>query len=289
MEVDRDTAAAPVRRDPVHPQRPRVHPRHLPGARRHDRDLPGLRGARGAHRDVRRRDRAAHDAAPAHRRGRDRGRGALRLPGQPLRRRPRAHGEGDHRHRARAGRPARRARAAGQAARGAAAADAHHLRHRDDAPGRLLLRHRELLAPHRRPRARLRPQLPARLLPRGLPARHRRVPRDRAADRRHVRRRHVPQAHAGRPRLPAAERHGQPAAEVGGVPRAHRADRLPLGHPRALRAGPGQGRPRRADHPADRPGRPRGRGQAAPRARSTTWCTRSRSGPSATSGCWSPR
>jgi excinuclease UvrABC helicase subunit UvrB len=36
---------------------------------------------------------------------------------------------------------------AGQAAGGAAAADAHQLRHRDDAPGRLLLRHRELL-PH---------------------------------------------------------------------------------------------------------------------------------------------
>ena len=43
---------------------------------------------------------------------------------------------------------------AGQAARGAAAAHAHHLRHRDDAPGRQLLRHRELLAAHRRPRGR---------------------------------------------------------------------------------------------------------------------------------------
>ena len=45
---------------------------------------------------------------------------------------------------------------AGQAARGAAAADAHHLRHRDDAPGRLLLRHRELLDAHRRPHPRAR-------------------------------------------------------------------------------------------------------------------------------------
>ena len=67
-------AAAPLRRDPVHPQRPGLHPRHLPGARRHHRDLPGLRGARGPHRDVRRRDRAADDAAPADRRGRHRGR-----------------------------------------------------------------------------------------------------------------------------------------------------------------------------------------------------------------------
>ena len=47
-------------------------------------------------------------------------------------------------------------RAAGQAARGAAAADAHDVRRRDDAPGRLLLRHRELLDAHRRPRPRQR-------------------------------------------------------------------------------------------------------------------------------------
>ena len=52
--------------------------------------------------------------------------------------------------------------------------------------------------------ARLRAQLPARLLPRGLRARHRRVARRGPADRRDVRRRHVPQAQPGRPRLPAA-------------------------------------------------------------------------------------
>ena len=45
-----------------------------------------------------------------------------------------------------------RVREAGQAARGPAAAHAHDLRHRDDAPGRVLLRHRELLPAHRRPR-----------------------------------------------------------------------------------------------------------------------------------------
>ena len=53
----------------------------------------------------------------------------------------------------------------GQAARGAAAAHAHQLRRRDDAPGRLLLRHRELLAAHRRPRARHRAGHADRLLP----------------------------------------------------------------------------------------------------------------------------
>ena len=46
-----------------------------------------------------------------------------------------------------------RAGSAEQAARGAAAAHAHQLRHRDDAPGRVLLRHRELLDAHRRPQA----------------------------------------------------------------------------------------------------------------------------------------
>ena len=117
-----------------------------------------------------------------------------------------ADGAGHRRHRGRAGRAARRVRAPGQAAGGAAAADAHHLRHRDDAPGRLLLRHRELLAAHRRPRGRHAAEHAARLLPRGLRARHRRVAPDRAADRRDVRGRHLPQADAGRPRLPAAQR-----------------------------------------------------------------------------------
>ena len=51
----------------VHPQRPLVHPRHLPRARRHDRGLPGVRGARRPDRDVRRRGRAALLPAPAHR------------------------------------------------------------------------------------------------------------------------------------------------------------------------------------------------------------------------------
>ena len=45
-----------------------------------------------------------------------------------------------------------RAGAAAEAARGAAAADADQLRHRDDAADRHLLRDRELLPAHRRPR-----------------------------------------------------------------------------------------------------------------------------------------
>ena len=62
---------------------------------RHPRDLPGLRGARRPGRVLRRRDRAADDAAPGHRRGAHRGQRALRLPGHPLRRRPGADGARD--------------------------------------------------------------------------------------------------------------------------------------------------------------------------------------------------
>ena len=67
---------------------------------------------------------------------------------------PEQDGNGHRRHREGAGAAAGRAEGPEQAAGGAAAADAHQLRHRDDAPGRLLLRHRELLAAHRRPRSR---------------------------------------------------------------------------------------------------------------------------------------
>ena len=120
----------------------------------------------------------------------------------------------------------------GQAAGGAAAADADQLRRRDDAPGRVLLGHRELLAAHRRPAGRLGAGHAARLLPRGLPAGHRRVARHRAADRRHVRGRHLPQAQPGRVRVPAAVGDRQPAADLGGVRRPDRADGVPVGHAR---------------------------------------------------------
>ena len=164
----------------------------LPGARRHDRDHPGLRGARDPHRDVRRRDRGDLLAAPAHRR-------RHRARSTPCRCFPATHyvASPEAMHRAigtikdELARAPGRAREAGQAARGAAAAHAHHLRPRDDGADRLLQRHRELLAAHRRPAARRGAALPARLLPRRLPRRHRRVARDRAADRRDVRGRRV--------------------------------------------------------------------------------------------------
>ena len=79
-------------------------------------------------------------------------------------------------------------------------------------------------------------------------------------------------------RLP--QRDGQPAAAVGGVPRADRPDRLPVGDARAVRAG-ARRRRRRADHPADRPGRPGGRRQADQGPDRRPASTRSASGPSA--------
>ena len=147
-------AAAPARRDPVHPQRHGVHPRHVPGPRRHPRGLPGLRGARGPDRVLRRRDRAADDAAPADRRGGHRGHTSCYIF-------PATHyvAGPERMERAITGIELEledqlaELREAGQAARGAAAADAHDVRRRDDAPGRLLLRHRELLDAHRRPPA----------------------------------------------------------------------------------------------------------------------------------------
>ena len=103
---------------------------------------------------------------------------------------------------------------------------------------------------------------PARLLPRGLPAGHRRVARDRPADRRHVRGGRVPQAGPGGARLPAAERDRQPAADLGRVRGKDRPDDLPVGHPRTVRAAARGRQRRRAGDPADRAHRSRGHHQA---------------------------
>ena len=236
--------AAQVRPDAVHPQRPGLHPRHLPGPRRHGGDHPGLRGAGHPHRVLRRRDRADLHPAPAHRRG-GRARSRRCTSSRPPTTSPAPSGWS--------------ARSGGSSSswsdrlaeleRQGKLLEAQRLRMRTTYDIEMMrqvgscTRHRELLAAHRRPRARVRAQLPARLLPRGLPAGHRRVAPDRPADRRDVRRRHVPQADAGRPRLPAAQRHGQPAAEVGGVPRAHRADRLPVGDAGRPTSWPSHGSP----------------------------------------------
>ena len=281
-------AAAPVRPDAVHPQRPRVHPRHVPGAGRHRRDHPGLRGARDPDRVLRRRDRADLHAAPADRRDRARGDRDVRLPGDPLRRRSGADGAGDPRHRARARGPAGGVREAGQAARGPAAADAHDLRHRDDAPGRLLLRHRELQPAHRRPRPGSAPNCLLDYFPEDfllvIDESHVTVPQIGAM----YEGRHVPQAQPRRLRLPAAQRDGQPPAAVGGVPRARSARRSTSPRRRASTSWPSP--TASSSRSSARPAWSTPRScSSRPRARSTTCSTRSASAPPRTSGSWSRR
>ena len=252
-----------VHRDAVQPQRRRLLARQLPRARRHDRDHPGLRGAtRSASRCSATRSRRSTSLHPLTGEVVAEARRRADLPGLALRRRaPSAMQRGDRHDRGRARRAAQGARVAGQAARGAAPAHAHHVRPRDDAADRVLLGHRELLAAHRRPRAGRGAALPARLLPRRLPRRDRRVARHGAADRRDVRGRRLAQAHPRRARVPAAERARQPPAALGRVQEPRRPDGVPVGDAGALRDGHRRRR-RRADHPPDRPRRPADRREA---------------------------
>ena len=76
--------------------------------------------------------------------------------------------------------------AAEQAGRGAAPEAAHAVRPGDDGRGRLLQRHRELLAPPDRPHARRAAAVPVRLPAARRAAGGRRIARDRSADRRDV-------------------------------------------------------------------------------------------------------
>ena len=177
------------------------------------------------------------DGRPADRRAARRARRAGHLPGHPLRRRRRADAAGHRPDRGRApgaaglassreGKllEAQRLRMRTQydlemlAEVGCCSGIENYSRHLDGAPaGRAALH-------------------AARLLPRRLPARHRRVPRDRAAAARPVRGRPLPQGDPGRARLPAAVGGRQPAAALRGVLRAGQPVRLPVGHPVALRA-----------------------------------------------------
>ncbi len=109
-----------------------------------------------------------------------------------------------------------------------------------------------------------------------------------AADRRHVRGRPLAQADPGRPRLPAAERDRQPAAQVRRVPRPGRPGRDGLGDAGRVRADRSEP-DRRADRPPDRDRRPRGRGSRdqEPDRRPDERGPRIR--PSARSAAWSRR
>ena len=150
-------AAAQARLPPVQPQRHRARPRHVPRPRRHAGDLPRLRRDRLPGDPVRRRGRAPPALRPADRRAdRRRPRARRDLAGDALQRQGGHDGALGGRDRPRAQPSHRRAGGRGQAARGPPPAPAHAVRHGDAARGRVLLRHRELLAHPRRPRARAR-------------------------------------------------------------------------------------------------------------------------------------
>ncbi len=178
---------------------------------RHAGGLPRLRRDRLPRGALRRRGRGPPGVRPAHRRGAEGPRARRRLAGHPLRHRQGHDRAGGGRDPRRAGDAHQGARGRGQAAGVTPPPPAHPVRHGDAARARLLQRDRELLAHPRRPPAGRAPVLPRGLLPRRLRVLHRRVAPDRAPDRRHVRGRPLAQADAGRARLPAAERAGQPA------------------------------------------------------------------------------
>ena len=105
--------------------------------------------------------------------------------------------------------------------------------------------------------------MPHRLLPEGLPARHRRVAPDGPADRRDVPRRPLAQGDAGRVRLPPAVARSTTGRS------SSRSSRRIVQQAIYVSATPGDyelekagGRGRRAGHPPDRPDRSRGRGAA---------------------------
>ena len=255
-------AAAQARLDPVHAQRHGARARHVPRARRDARGLPGLRRDRLPRDAVRRRGRAPAALRPAHRRA-DRGRPRARRDlARDALQRPRGDDRG-----ARSRRSARElnARCAELEAEGKLL-ESHRLRQRTQYDMEMLreigfcngIENYSRILDGRRPGDR--PVLPDRLLPRRLRLLHRRVAPDRAADRRHVRGRPLAQADARRLRLPAAERAGQPPADVRRVPARSRrrwssSRRRPGDYERSHSA-----RDRRADRAPDRHRRPARRG-----------------------------
>ena len=122
----------------------------------------------------------------------------------------------------------------GQAAGGAAAGTAHHVRPGDDRGDRLLRGHRELFPLSHGAQDRRAAADAVRIHPGRRAADRRREPCDRAAARRHVQGRLGAQVDARRIRLPPALGMRQPAAEVRGVERDAAADRLRLGHARQV-------------------------------------------------------
>ena len=156
-ERDQRAILAPARRAAVRAQRLRVRPQQVPGAGRHDRGVPRLRGA-GASAS----SSSATRSSASRRSIRSPARSSRSSTGSCCSRRRTTSPTTSACSAAIEGIEAELAerlavaRGARQAARGAAAAHAHHLRPRDAARGRRVLGHRELLAPPRRPQRRRR-------------------------------------------------------------------------------------------------------------------------------------
>ena len=136
---------APPGRHAVRAQRHEPGARQVPGAGRHHRGPPGLRGDRGPHRAVRRRDRAHHASStrsPARCCASSTSSSIFPathyVAGDERMRRPSTGIEDELQERL------AYFETRGQAARGPAPAHAHPVRPRDDGRGRLLQRHREL-------------------------------------------------------------------------------------------------------------------------------------------------
>ena len=253
------------------PQRPEPGPRPVPGPRRHHRDPRRLREPGGADRVLRRHGRAHPALRRAHRRDRRRARGAGHLRQHPLRRRRRAYPGGHRRHRGRAARAAGRARPGrASCSRPSACACAPSTTSRcwprpGCAPASRTTAGTSTDGPPGEPPYTLLDFFPKDFLV--------------VLDESHVA---VPQLHgqyAGdRSRKETLVEHGfrlpsaldnRPLRFEEFVERTDGPDHLAVGHPGpvGVRA---QRQRRRAGHPAHRPGRPRGRHPARPRARSTT-------------------
>ena len=128
-----------------------------------------------------------------------------------------------------------------------------------------------------------------RLLPRRFPDGRGRIARHAAAGARHVRRRPQPQAHAGRARLPPAQRPGQSAVALRRVGEARQAGAVHVGDAGRLRAGALRRRGGRAGDPADGPGRSAAARQAGPRPGARPGRGDQEAGRPARSACWSRR